>query len=515
MMASSSHTWENPLHSWERPHDGSGSLDAEGWGYDSSDWEEPHSLPGEEFVQLMLSHLHERTLNAKPFCQLMYWAGRAGVQDAIKYGLAPGAPSGHYQRKLDLVLENQKKGAALYNIQVPGSSKHELSRTVATTPAIVPHEALAEESSKPGFYTALHEWATSPLPPTYREHPVVHREAAEGAPSGHVVGLSLYLDGVPCSKTDSVLGLWIQSLATRRRHLCCILRKRLSCQCGCRGWCSMFAVLQFLRWSFDALASGFWPDGRHDNLEWRPEDGNRQAQMGRPLPFRACVVYIKGDWAEYATSLGFPSWQDAVRPCFGCCTSGDEMYIPHGNSPMTLRWVCNSVGDYAVACARCEIIVHLNQRTKALVVAQLRYDKRSTGSRGRCLAGPVPTLGLLAGDRLGPCAALPNVGALETFAVPATVTFWRCSEETITRHRNPLFGGIASICPTRNLTIDVLHCLHLGVLKVWCAHAIWQVLHMLEGSGTTEERNRAALLVLRHELKAWYKSFGLNTQKKY
>ena len=85
------------------------------------------------------------------------------------------------------MLENKKKGEALYNIQVPGSSKHELSRTVATTPAIVPHEALAEESSKPGFYTALHEWATSPLPPAYREHPVVHREAAEGAPSGHVV----------------------------------------------------------------------------------------------------------------------------------------------------------------------------------------------------------------------------------------------------------------------------------------------------------------------------------------
>ena len=89
MMASSNHTWEHPLHSWERPHDGNGSLDAEGWGYDSSDWEEPHSLIGEEFVQLMLSHLHERTLNAKQFCQLMYWAGRAGVQDAIKYGLAP------------------------------------------------------------------------------------------------------------------------------------------------------------------------------------------------------------------------------------------------------------------------------------------------------------------------------------------------------------------------------------------------------------------------------------------
>ena len=61
------------------------------------------------FIQLMLSYLHERTLNAKQFCQLMYWVGRAGVQDAIKYGLALGAPSGHYQRKLDLVLEKQEE----------------------------------------------------------------------------------------------------------------------------------------------------------------------------------------------------------------------------------------------------------------------------------------------------------------------------------------------------------------------------------------------------------------------
>ena len=150
------------------------------------------------------------------------------------------------------------------------------------------------------------------------------------------------------------------------------------------------------------------------------------------------------------------------------------MCNPHGNNPATLQWACNAVGDYEASCARCEIIVNLNQRTKALVFAHLRYDKRSTGSRGRCLTGPAPTLGLLAGDRLEPCFALPNVGALETLAVPTTVTLWRCSEETIARHRNPLFGGIANICPTRKLTIDVLHCLHLGVVKVWCAHAIWQ-----------------------------------------
>ena len=506
-MATSRHSWETPSHSWDNPAGDNAALDDEGWGYDSSDWEEPPTPPGEEFVQLMLSYLNDRTLNAKQFCQLMYMAGKAGVKDATKYGLAPGAPSGHYQRKLDTVMESRQNTQSFYNIQVPGSSKHELSRTVATTSAIVPHEALVEESTTPGFYTALNEWASSPLPPAYLEHPVVGRKAAEGVPGGPVLGLSLYLDGVPYSNTDSVLGFWIQNLATRRRHLCCILRKRCSCQCGCRGWCSFFAILQFLRWSLDALAVGFWPESRHDKKEWKPEDTNRKYKGGDPLPFRACVVYIKGDWAEYATSLGFPSWQDSVRPCFGCCASGEDMYTPHGNSPMALRWACNGDHDYESACARCEIIVDLDEETKKAVLSKLRYDKRSNGSRGRCLTGSVPALGLMAGDRLEPCTALPDVGGLEALAVPATVTFWRCSEDTLARHRNPLFGGSAGINPVLNLTIDVLHCLNLGVMKVWCAYTIRELLSsdVFATIGASEERNRAALQVLRHELMAWYK----------
>ena len=418
----------------------------------------------------MLSYLNQRILNAFQFCQLMYFAGKAGVQEATKHGMAPGGSSGHYQRKLDTVMEGRRNTDIFYSLDVPGTAKHELSRVVQTTVAIVPHEALVEESLQPGFHTSLNEWSASSLPPCYRRHPAVNSEPSEGALGGPVLGLSFYIDGVPYSNTDNVIGFRIQNLATRRRHLCAVVRKRTSCQCGCRGWCSLFPIFQFFKWSFDALASGFWPARRHDKQGWLDSDEGRKAQGDRPLPFRACVVYVNRDWAEYAATLGLPSWQDSIRPCFACNASGDDMYTPHGNNQVALRWPCNEDNDYHVACTRCEIIVEINEETKTLITNRLRYDKRRVGNRGRCLTAPVLALGLLLGDRLEPSAALPDVGDFDALAVPATVTFWRCGEESLARHRNPIFGGPAGISPARNLTIDVLHCLHLGVMNFRLNH---------------------------------------------
>ena len=57
----------------------------------------------------------------------------------------------------------------------------------------------------------------------------------------------------------------------------------------------------------------------------------------------------------------------------------------------------------------------------------------------RCLTRDVKVnnVSLRSGDRLE--QNLPDIGLLEDLELPSEIIFWRCSRETLTRHRNPIF----------------------------------------------------------------------------
>ena len=124
-----------------------------------------------------------------------------------------------------------------------------------------------------------------------------------------------YLDGVPYSHTDSVTGVWLKNCITGERLLLLVLRKRQTCRCGCRGWCSYNAILESYARSFRAMANGEDPNSRHDDTAWLPSDGYRQGHAGRRWKFRAVVIRIMGDWMGKCITLGFPSWSSLIRPC--------------------------------------------------------------------------------------------------------------------------------------------------------------------------------------------------------
>ena len=69
-----------------------------------SDGQEGVMPDGSEFVKLMTSYLMTRVLNATQFCQLMYWAGKAGIEVGQPFGVHPGSPSGHAQRNFNRKL---------------------------------------------------------------------------------------------------------------------------------------------------------------------------------------------------------------------------------------------------------------------------------------------------------------------------------------------------------------------------------------------------------------------------
>ena len=139
----SRHSWETRAHSWERAD--TGDLDPCWNDCSDSDLEpdEPDTA-GAHLVKKLLSLYIYNKVSAEDCCVSCFWAAEAGVVEAKPYGMRPGGQSGHYARKL-----NGKLGFAnrelFYTLDVPGHSKHDLSRTVHTIGCIPGHEQLADD----------------------------------------------------------------------------------------------------------------------------------------------------------------------------------------------------------------------------------------------------------------------------------------------------------------------------------------------------------------------------------
>ena len=140
-----------------------------------------------------------------------------------------------------------------------------------------------------------------------------------------------------------------------------------------------------------------------------------------------------------------------------------------------LPFARTTLEEYLEACTRCEITVVVREwASLVLLRAALAVSGRERSGRGRFLKRNLPTLGLNAGDRLEPSSGCYDYGMIyEMTAIPdagLTLTFWRPSAETRTKHRNPLISRALGIEPCTWLG-DVLHCLYLGVFQVYAAAA--------------------------------------------
>ena len=101
-------------------------------------------------ADMLLSLLFAGTLSARMVCTLAFWCVKAGCQgtEVTRLSFRPGAPTGHYQRHLDTVLDiDPRKLNHTTKIPIPGYAKHSLCRTVRDTPVQVIHDVLDEEMS--------------------------------------------------------------------------------------------------------------------------------------------------------------------------------------------------------------------------------------------------------------------------------------------------------------------------------------------------------------------------------
>ncbi len=105
--------------------------------------------------------------------------------------------------------------AQLYQIDVPGYRKSDLSRSSYTIPMMPPHEVMAETLRDPKYLKKVEEFVSSQsMPPAYEQHVVVQRARQED-PDAIVPALCLYMGAVPYSQSDGVLGIWIECMATQ------------------------------------------------------------------------------------------------------------------------------------------------------------------------------------------------------------------------------------------------------------------------------------------------------------
>ena len=134
------------------------------------------------------------------------------------------------------------------------------------------------------------------LPPTYYDHPVYRANSAGPPP----IPLGLFIDAVPYSHKDSVIGFWMHNVFTGERYLWLVLRKSQLCRCGCRGWCTCYSMFNFAAWSIQCMGNGRSPSGRHDGSEWHSPgfDEVRAHLGGAALKHKYLMLYIKGDWAK-------------------------------------------------------------------------------------------------------------------------------------------------------------------------------------------------------------------------
>ena len=129
----------------------------------------------------------------------------------------------------------------------------------------VPHEAIDEDVRGDNDLRGQLQYAVDneQLPKCYYMHPVVLSAFGE-----LVLPCAIFIDGLPYSLNDSVIGFWLVNLLTGCRYLLGTLRKKFACQCGCRGWCTFFEIFNFLAWSVQAMDDGRYPSQRHSSSNW-------------------------------------------------------------------------------------------------------------------------------------------------------------------------------------------------------------------------------------------------------
>ena len=465
------HSWEQePTHSWESDlpqTDGDASGDE--FQYQAPDvWGE---AAGRELVNYLLQlHLENSKMTAKAMCIICYWAHRAGAEGpCVDFGYTPDAKNtGYFKAQVDKNLGHDTAIENFHVVDTPMCSPYDGSRVIRKLPVNIFYEDLEDEiQSTPGFREQLVDWIAQHQDMLqYTQHEVVLAN-----PDTPVHPVSFYVDGTPHVSRDSMIGFWAHSMVTNKRHLIATIRKSEKCGCGCGGWCTFWIIWNYIRWVFTAAANARRPTSKCNGAAFDPYDVGYD-KRDSPLSYPVALILAKADEMEFGSTFAFPNWKSNTNPCRGCQASSDALFDVEGSTPDQLIFQETTPADMERATRLCEIEVMLDQTNHSIVEAALASDKNPGGARGRALTRDIPSLGLRCHDRLEPSMHVPDVFAFRTRRdFPITAIFWRRSNESIVRHRNPFFAipGVTN----KTCAWDILHLFYLGTVLFWTMRFLW------------------------------------------
>ena len=482
---------------------------------------------GADLLMHLLKMYSSCRITANQFSVACHFCKEANVPGGNfdQYARPEGLQSGKYQNHLDKHLPQPRH---LYFVQTPQQVNHSPLRTIQNIPVKLAYEAIQDELvADPDVWHKLqaepHERTANVTDlPAFKLHPLVTAATAANKPRPLPVGL--YVDGVAykqqaSGRSDTVAGYWLINLISGKRYLLCALRHSDDCDCGCRGWCSIFPVLSCLRWQLECMAHGLRPDRMHNGDPWPRGQGHAPAD--RQLSYSAVLLFVKGDWCEHSKTLGLSSWAQNDNCCQFCELSKHELhnsshYISHDGVE---QWPMREHHEYETAVRQCEVVIEIATPLQLqLVVRSLRWFKHKkmmnrTGLRSRCIFTAIVIAGisLLVGDRLEPSEELHDIAALSQVKLPASIKFWRTrtgSEGALldsVHHRCPIFNNVLCTSPARTLAIDAMHCLHLGVIMRFVSSCLWRLLleNPWDFSGSESQIQDLALRQIWCELKSW------------
>ena len=194
-----------------------------------------HSI--DEASAHMAAHLVEKYNSgqwyATDVCKLACLAKEIGGTGPIAaLAKRPGLPTGHYNDHVKHILGTKGQDETFEDLELPCSDSGDGSRISYKLAVIPPHEMLNKEMAEDGvaLNSRLAKHVRDEMvPPVYEQHKVARASGNKAQP------IALYMDKVPTTKKDAVLGVWVYFLMSSKRHLDCVLKSSWHCHCGCRG----------------------------------------------------------------------------------------------------------------------------------------------------------------------------------------------------------------------------------------------------------------------------------------
>jgi hypothetical protein len=412
-------------------------------------------------------------------CWYITHSGGRGVEDLM---VNPNTSSRHASEHIERILQREFPPPPVRKVLVPATPKRSAIREESYTVDVqLPSTLLVEE-----MQDHVEPFGDDPtgLIALFQSHPIIAAAKVE-APRPHWSRLrtaTLYWDDVAYTKRDKFFGLFLYSFLSGRHHLLFCLRRHDMCHCGCRGWCTLWPLL-------DAIVTDI---------------NGFQSEIAR-----WAFLFTKGDWPAFTDIAGVRQWSHATWPCYECCCAKDEMKTMDFFQRSTIDdgpFATYTVDLWEEDRDRCRIdVCVLTPEMHSDLKRALRYRKKFIG---RGLKEHLDAYSLRRGDRLEPTKGLPDVAQFESMVPPFWVVFWRCTDEDRLIHESPLFTipGLS----VQSQGPDVLHYWALGPVAAFVALVIWWLITTplfavkVEGL-STEDETRLALFKIRSKLWKYYK----------